>query len=425
MNLLDYDKQHLWHPYTSTTNPLPVYEVESAEGVYLKLADGRTLIDGMSSWWAAIHGYNHPVLNQAMTEQISRMSHVMFGGITHRPAVTLAHDLIRLTPAPLNKVFLADSGSVAVEVAIKMAMQYWQAKQQTQKSRLLTVRGGYHGDTFGAMAVCDPDTGMHHLFQDLMPSHFFVERPSCGFYDDWQDQSLDQFKACLSRNSNAIAAVILEPIVQGAGGMRFYHPEYLKQIRGLCNTHDVLLILDEIATGFGRTGQLFGSNHAGISADIMCVGKAMTGGTMTLAATLTTDEVAQTISAGEPGVFMHGPTFMGNPLACAVAHAAIGLLESSLWQEQVHTIETILQTILPECSDHPAVADVRVLGAIGVVEMQEPVDVAVLQHHFVERGVWIRPFANLIYIMPPYIISSAELSHLAKTVVEVVSLLHD
>ena len=420
MSRLDFDRKHIWHPYTSITNPLPVYEVESAHGVHLKLANGRTLIDGMSSWWAAIHGYNHPVLNQAITDQMNRMSHVMFGGITHQPAITLARDLIRLTPSPLTKVFFADSGSVAVEVAIKMALQYWQAKNQVKKTRLLTMRGGYHGDTFGAMAVCDPVNGMHHLFKDVMPNHLFAKQVSCTFHQAWQNQAMDDFKSLITTHGNEISAVIIEPVVQGAGGMHFYHPEFLIQVRQLCDAHHVLLILDEIATGFGRTGLMFGCHHGAIAPDIMCVGKALTGGTMTLAATLATDDVAATISSGNPGVFMHGPTFMANPLACSVAHASIHLLEDSPWQERVKNIEATFTTILGRCENHPQIADVRVLGAIGVVEMIAPVDVAQLQKIFVEKGVWIRPFGNLIYLMPPYIISQQDLTYLAETVVETI-----
>jgi adenosylmethionine-8-amino-7-oxononanoate aminotransferase len=424
-SILDFDRAHVWHPYTSMTHPLPVYEVSSAQGVNIHLSDGRTLIDGMSSWWAAIHGYNHPVLNKAIEKQLHKMSHVMFGGITHEPAVELVQELIRLTPDPLDLVFLCDSGSVSVEVAIKMALQYWQAKGQKKKTKLLTVRGGYHGDTFGAMAVCDPINGMHHLFQEVMPHHIFAPKVACSFYDSWDESYASQFEDLVHCHHKEIAAVILEPVVQGAGGMYFYNPEFLTAVRKLCDQFNILLILDEIATGFGRTGEFFGANHAHIFPDIMCLGKALTGGYLSLAATLSTVEVGEVISSADPGLFMHGPTFMGNPLACSVASASIQLLCDSPWRRMVKEIETTLKKELLSCQEFSLVEEVRVLGAIGVVEMKETVDVAWMQQEFVDRGVWIRPFGTLVYVMPPYIIRQEDLKHLTHAMVEVIGLLED
>jgi len=411
-NWHQYDQEHIWHPYTSIKNPTPTFPVVSAHGVNLQLQDGTSLIDGMASWWAAIHGYNHPDLNSAVNSQLQNMSHIMFGGLTHEPATQLAKTLIDLTAAPLEYVFFADSGSIAVEVAIKMAMQYWLAQGKQNKKRLLTIKKGYHGDTFGTMAVCDPVNGMHHMFEGLLAEHLFAEAPQCQKDENWDDNDIASFRHLLSQHQDEIAAVILEPLVQGAGGMRVYCPEYLRQVRKLCDEYKVLLILDEIATGFGRTGSLFAYQQADIVPDILCLGKALTGGYMTLAATLTSAKVSAGIAADGSGVLMHGPTFMANPLACSVANASIQLLLDSPWQEHIQKIEKQLQQELTVCAEFSAVKEVRVKGAIGVLELNQQVDIHWLQPRLVELGVWIRPFSNLLYIMPAYIMQPDELSKL-------------
>ncbi|MEW6982917.1 adenosylmethionine--8-amino-7-oxononanoate transaminase [Colwelliaceae bacterium 6471] len=415
-NSIDFDNKHIWHPYTSMTKPLPSYLVESADGVRLKLSTSDYLIDGMSSWWAVIHGYNHPQLNQALVEQTSKMSHVMFGGITHQPAIDLCQKLIALTPKTLERVFLSDSGSVAVEVALKMAIQYQQSKGNKKKSKILTVKNGYHGDTFAAMSVCDPVTGMHQIFEQVLSKQIFAPAPETKFDQQWQAQDISELSTLFANHHHEVAAFIIEPIVQGAGGMRMYHPEYLKTCRQLCDQYDVLLIVDEIATGFGRTGKLFACEWADISPDILCLGKALTAGYLTLAATLCSVDVANTISEGEAGCFMHGPTFMGNPLACAVANKNLELLMLNQWQSQVSNIEAILTQHLLPLINHPRVSDSRVLGAIGVIEATCPVNMAIIQKRFVELGVWIRPFGKLIYIMPPYVIEEADLIQLIDAI---------
>lgn len=414
-----FDRRHLWHPYTSMSQPLPSYEVSSARGATITLKSGEQLIDGMSSWWAVIHGYRNPRLDKVAHQQINTVSHVMFGGLTHEPAINLGRQLVDMLPSPLEKVFIADSGSVSVEVAIKIALQYWLAQSRPEKSKLLTIKGGYHGDTFKAMSVCDPENGMHSFFNKAITTQIFADAPELTPDDEWDETSGQQLTLWFEQFHKELAAVILEPIVQGAGGMRFYHPNYLKLIRALCNKYDVLLIADEIATGFGRTGKLFACEHAEVTPDIICLGKALTGGYMTLAATVTTAKVAETIGQGPAGgALMHGPTFMGNPLACAVASESLAIIGEGNWQQQVSTIEKHLKEKLLPLNELSSVREARVFGAIGVLEMEQTIDVAEAQSLFIKRGVWIRPFGRLLYIMPPYIISEQELSTLCSAMAD-------
>ena len=416
---LRFDRTHLWHPYSSLSNPITALHVDSASGTRLKLKNGKELIDGMASWWSAIHGYNHPVLNAAIHDQLDKMAHVMFGGLTHDPAIRLGRQLVDLSPPGLDRVFYSDSGSVAVDVAMKMAVQYWQAKGQAEKQQFIALRGGYHGDTLGAMSLCDPETGMHHLFGSMLNTQHFLSRPSGRYGEPAEPSDLQELEHCLQQHHSTVAALVVEPIVQGAGGMYFYSAEYLQHYRELCDRYNVLLVFDEIATGFGRTGTFFAAEQAGLAPDILCLGKALTGGYLTLAATLTSETVALAICEGEASAFMHGPTFMANPLACSVASASIQLLLDNKWQQQVQRIEGTLKRQLLPFGDHPLAAEARVLGAIGVLESRQPIDLNKVQALLPETDVWLRPFGKLIYTMPPYLCSDDELVQIVEVMIKV------